>query len=85
MFRLQGNLKATTDLSRYEFGSGWIEFKWINGLNLIGGGVFDGQGVTALPYNDCPTSSNCDLLPTVCANLFNLTCFSNEFRLFEYF
>ncbi|KMT01586.1 hypothetical protein BVRB_9g215820 [Beta vulgaris subsp. vulgaris] len=60
----QGYLKATTDLSGYEFGSGWIEFAWINGLILKGGGVIDGQGAEAWPYNDCPTSSNCDLLPT---------------------
>lgn len=59
-------MKATTDLSGYEFGSGWIEFAWINGLILKGGGVIDGQGAEAWPYNDCPTSSNCDLLPTVC-------------------
>ncbi|KAL2924924.1 Exopolygalacturonase [Bienertia sinuspersici] len=41
---MKGYLKATTDLSRYEFESGWIEFKWIDGLNLRGGGVFDGRG-----------------------------------------
>ncbi|XP_021713851.1 exopolygalacturonase-like [Chenopodium quinoa] len=61
---LKGTLKAKTDLSEYEFGSGWIEFAWINGLTLTGGGVFDGQGAKAWPYNTCPTSSNCDLLPT---------------------
>ncbi|XP_021846839.2 exopolygalacturonase isoform X2 [Spinacia oleracea] len=61
---IKGYLKAKTDLSEYEFGSGWIEFAWINGLTLTGGGVFDGQGATAWPFNNCPTSSNCDLLPT---------------------
>ncbi|KAL9238333.1 hypothetical protein vseg_012767 [Gypsophila vaccaria] len=57
-------MKATTDLSKYEPESGWIEFAWIDGLTLRGGGVFDGQGAKSWPYNSCPTSSNCDLLPT---------------------
>ncbi|KAK9690889.1 hypothetical protein RND81_09G161200 [Saponaria officinalis] len=61
---MKGYLKATTDLSGYEHGSGWIEFAWIDGLTLRGGGIFDGQGPKAWPYNNCPTSSNCDLLPT---------------------
>ncbi|XP_074310429.1 exopolygalacturonase [Silene latifolia] len=61
---MKGYLKATTDLSEYEHGSGWIEFAWIEGLTLRGGGVFDGQGAKAWPSNNCPTSSKCDLLPT---------------------
>ena len=59
-------MKAKPELSEYEFGSGWVEFAWINGLILKGGGVFDGQGAKSWPYNNCPTNSNCDLLPTVC-------------------
>ena len=63
---LQGYLKATTDLSKYGFSAGWVEFGWVEGLTLTGGGTFDGQGATAWPYNNCPTDSNCKLLPTVC-------------------
>jgi galacturan 1,4-alpha-galacturonidase len=63
---LQGYLKATTDLSKYGFSAGWVEFGWVEGLTLTGGGTFDGQGAKAWPYNNCPTDSNCKLLPTVC-------------------
>ncbi|XP_057517814.1 exopolygalacturonase [Amaranthus tricolor] len=61
---IKGYMKAKPELSEYEFGSGWVEFAWINGLILKGGGVFDGQGAKSWPYNNCPTNSNCDLLPT---------------------
>lgn len=62
---LQGYLKASTYLSKYKPGGGWIEFSWTEGLTLTGGGTFDGQGAEAWPYNDCPTNINCKLLPTV--------------------
>ncbi|KAK3193876.1 hypothetical protein Dsin_025186 [Dipteronia sinensis] len=61
---MKGYLKATTNLSKYSFGSGWVEFGWVEGLTLTGGGTFDGQGVKAWPYNSCPTDLNCKLLPT---------------------
>ncbi|KAH0935188.1 hypothetical protein HID58_012305 [Brassica napus] len=63
--RVKGNLKASTDLSKYRSGGGWIEFGWINGLTLTGGGTFDGQGALAWPFNNCTTDSHCKLLPTV--------------------
>lgn len=62
----QGHLKAATDLSQYGFSAGWIEFGWVEGLTLTGGGTFDGQGAKAWPYNKCRTHSKCELLPTVC-------------------
>ncbi|XP_062177997.1 exopolygalacturonase-like isoform X1 [Alnus glutinosa] len=63
-FHLKGYLKATTDLSKYGFSAGWIEFRLVEGLTLTGGGTFDGQGAKAWPYNNCPTHSKCILLPT---------------------
>ncbi|GAB4853002.1 hypothetical protein Ancab_017191 [Ancistrocladus abbreviatus] len=60
---LLGNLKATTDLSKYGVGAGWVEFAWIDGLELTGGGIFDGQGAEAWAYNDCHTNYHCKLLP----------------------
>nr|VDC82978.1 unnamed protein product [Brassica rapa] len=62
--RVKGHLKASTDLSKYRSGGGWIEFGWINGLTLTGGGTFDGQGALAWPFNNCITDSHCKLLPT---------------------
>ncbi|EOX98926.1 PREDICTED: exopolygalacturonase isoform X1 [Theobroma cacao] len=62
--RVKGYLKATTNLSQYGYSAGWVEFKWVEGLILTGGGTFDGQGAKAWPYNRCPTDFNCKLLPT---------------------
>lgn len=62
--RVKGYLKATTVLSKYEYGGGWIEFAWMEGLTLTGGGTFDGQGAKAWPHNNCSEDSNCKLLPT---------------------
>ncbi|XP_026403816.1 uncharacterized protein LOC113299089 isoform X2 [Papaver somniferum] len=61
---MQGFLKASTDLSRYGSSSDWFEFGWVDGLNLIGGGTFDGQGAASWPFNKCPTNMNCKVLPT---------------------
>ncbi|MBA0562060.1 hypothetical protein Golob_007138, partial [Gossypium lobatum] len=60
------HMKATTNLFKYGDGAGWVEFRWIEGLTLTGGGTFDGQGAKAWPYNSCSTDFNCKLLPTVC-------------------
>ncbi|EOX98928.1 Pectin lyase-like superfamily protein isoform 3 [Theobroma cacao] len=61
---LTDDSKATTNLSQYGYSAGWVEFKWVEGLILTGGGTFDGQGAKAWPYNRCPTDFNCKLLPT---------------------
>lgn len=61
---VKGYLKATTDLSKYGFNAAWVEFAWVEGLTLTGGGTFDGQGFKAWPYNNCPNDFNCELLPT---------------------
>lgn len=63
----QGYLKAATNLSLYSSGGGWIEFGWLEGLTLTGGGTFDGQGAKAWPFNSCGTHLSCKLLPTVCS------------------
>ncbi|EXB40431.1 hypothetical protein L484_013734 [Morus notabilis] len=52
------------DLFKYESGGGWVEFRWLKGLILTGGGTFDGQGAQAWPYNNCLKDSNCRILPT---------------------
>lgn len=62
--QMQGYLKATTDLNRYGSSDDWIEFGWVEGLTLTGGGTFDGQGAESWPYNKCPTSAHCKILPT---------------------
>ncbi|PON89888.1 Glycoside hydrolase [Trema orientale] len=61
---MEGYLKASTDLFKYESGGGWVEFRWLEGLILTGGGTFDGQGAKAWPYNNCHKDSNCKILPT---------------------
>ncbi|XP_038886976.1 exopolygalacturonase isoform X1 [Benincasa hispida] len=62
--KMKGYLKASTDLSKYGSGAGWIEFRWMEGLTLTGGGTFDGQGAEAWPFNNCLDDYNCKLLPT---------------------
>lgn len=58
-------MKATTDLSKYGYSAGWVEFGRVDGLILTGGGTFDGQGARAWPFNKCFTNSTCKLLPMV--------------------
>ncbi|KAK6941527.1 Kinesin motor domain, partial [Dillenia turbinata] len=60
---LTGYLRAMASLSKYGSGSDWIEFGWVRGLTLTGGGILDGQGVKAWPFNKCTTNSSCQLLP----------------------
>ncbi|KAK9286629.1 hypothetical protein L1049_015029 [Liquidambar formosana] len=62
--QMKASLKSSAYLSKYGFNAGWVEFGWVEGLTLTGGGTFDGQGVKAWPYNKCPVNSNCELLPT---------------------
>jgi len=49
-FELQGYVKATTDLSEYT-APNWISFENIDGLTVIGGGTFDGQGAASWKFN----------------------------------
>ncbi|KAK3421216.1 hypothetical protein EUGRSUZ_H05001 [Eucalyptus grandis] len=50
---LTGHVKASTNLSQYGSDAGWVEFGWVEGLSLTGGGVFNGQGAEAWLYNNC--------------------------------
>ncbi|KAF6168673.1 hypothetical protein GIB67_020307 [Kingdonia uniflora] len=61
---MQGYLKATTDLSTYGPSADWVEFGSVDGLILTGGGTFDGQGAKSWPFNKCPMSKDCNVLPT---------------------
>ncbi|KAL4038874.1 hypothetical protein IC575_002510 [Cucumis melo] len=58
----QGTVKATTDISEYSSPE-WFSIEDITGFILTGSGVFDGQGVTVWPYNDCKKNRFCQLLP----------------------
>lgn len=53
-----GTVVATTDISEYVNGE-WLMFQDINGIKLIGGGTFDGQGKAAWSENQ-----NCETDPT---------------------
>ncbi|KAK7286755.1 hypothetical protein RJT34_21977 [Clitoria ternatea] len=55
--QVQGTLLATTDISEFENGE-WLMFDKINGLKIIGGGTFDGQGRQSWQY-----TQNCDANP----------------------
>nr|CAD1831243.1 unnamed protein product [Ananas comosus var. bracteatus] len=59
--QLRGQLLASTDLDAYS--KNWIEFQYITGLLISGGGRLDGRGASAWPHNQCPKQSHCRLLP----------------------
>jgi galacturan 1,4-alpha-galacturonidase len=59
--QIMGTLKAVTDLSEYSSAE-WVTFESINGLVVMGGGTFDGQGAEVWKYNDCHSNNNCQLL-----------------------
>ncbi|OIW13718.1 hypothetical protein TanjilG_08060 [Lupinus angustifolius] len=55
-----GTVLATTDISDYE-NVEWLMFEDIDGLNLIGGGTFDGQG-----HNSWSRVVDCEKTPSTC-------------------
>ncbi|KAF9589623.1 hypothetical protein IFM89_026572 [Coptis chinensis] len=57
-------LKAPNGLRIFGSSPDWIEFGWVEGLTLTGGGTFDGQGASSWPLNNCSTNKNCKLLPS---------------------
>lgn len=58
--QVEGTVLATTDISEYENGD-WLMFQKINGLKIIGGGTFDGQGQKSWEYTE-----NCEASNEVC-------------------
>ena len=65
-----GTIKGLNDLSLYEEPY-WFLFENVEGLVIIGNGVFDGQGSSAWKVaGDCGSSSDgCSPLPSVSATL----------------
>ncbi|KAL6603835.1 hypothetical protein ACP70R_044196 [Stipagrostis hirtigluma subsp. patula] len=59
--QLDGNLLASTDLSR--FPANWIEIARVDNLVVTGAGTLDGRGAAAWRRNDCATSYDCKVLP----------------------
>lgn len=64
-FELQGTLKAPTVTDQKKAQDGWVAFKRINGLTVLGGGVFDGQGSAAWASNNCARTGKFNSLPAV--------------------
>lgn len=55
--QVEGTVLASTDISEFE-NSEWLMFEHINGLKIIGGGTFDGQGQDSWKYTEnCETSN----------------------------
>lgn len=61
---MQGYIKASTDPRKYVSGNDWVEFGYMNGLRLTGGGTFDGQGNISRSY-ECSKMKHCRLHPAV--------------------
>ncbi|KAL6874168.1 hypothetical protein ACP4OV_014250 [Aristida adscensionis] len=59
--QVDGNLLATTDLSRYT--ANWIEIARVDNVVVTGAGRLDGRGAAAWGKNNCDTSRDCRALP----------------------
>ncbi|KAM4119937.1 hypothetical protein ACJW30_03G096900 [Castanea mollissima] len=62
-FNLQGTLQAPSDVASFNGKDGWVAFERIDGLIVLGGGVFDGKGQQAWQKNECNKDKNCNVLP----------------------
>ncbi|XP_071722212.1 exopolygalacturonase-like [Rutidosis leptorrhynchoides] len=60
-FLLRGRLIAPPGLASNV--DHWIQFRYVDGLIITGGGSLDGQGSTAWSFNDCSKNPNCKQLP----------------------
>lgn len=60
---VQGEVKATTDMSDYPTPE-WFSFEMIDGLILTGGGVFNGQGEKIWNKNGCGDGADCPQAPS---------------------
>ena len=58
--QVEGTVLASTDISEYENGD-WLMFQHINGLKILGGGTFDGQGKKSWDYTE-----NCEATNSQC-------------------
>ncbi|XP_061349145.1 polygalacturonase-like [Gastrolobium bilobum] len=59
--QVQGTVAATTDISEYE-NTDWLMFEDLNGLKIVGGGTFDGQGKESWAFTE-----NCEKNNDACA------------------
>lgn len=76
---IEGKLKAPVELERLSSQDGWIVFQDIDGLQVSGGGTFDGQGSAAWAKNDCRKTGKCNSLPIVSICHYHTHCFRNFF------
>ncbi|OVA09258.1 Glycoside hydrolase [Macleaya cordata] len=61
-FTVQGNVRADPEPAKFP-SDNWIVFQHITGLQVSGGGVFDGQGAKAWTQNNCAKTGKCHSLP----------------------
>ncbi|XP_050205673.1 exopolygalacturonase clone GBGA483-like [Mercurialis annua] len=62
--QVHGNIKAPVDIERFVSQDGWIVFKNINGLQVLGSGSFDGQGSIHWSKTNCVKKGKCSSLPS---------------------
>ncbi|KAK4420932.1 Exopolygalacturonase [Sesamum alatum] len=76
-FLVKGTLKAPTDPAAGDFFTDtWIGFRYISDLTVKGGGVLDGQGHAAWPYNDCHSNTQCKPLPATLSKSSHINLFA---------
>uniref|UniRef100_A0A5B6Z8C6 Putative polygalacturonase-like n=1 Tax=Davidia involucrata TaxID=16924 RepID=A0A5B6Z8C6_DAVIN len=56
--KIEGTLQANADPASFKSAT-WVDFRYITGFTLSGGGTFDGQGARAWARNDCHKNKKC--------------------------
>ncbi|KAJ4822490.1 hypothetical protein Tsubulata_050164 [Turnera subulata] len=63
---LEGTFKAPEDPKQLQNSqNGWVIFRNVDGLNVLGGGTLDGQGALAWSQNNCATTGKCNSIANV--------------------
>lgn len=64
ILQVEGTVTAPSNPSAFK-DPNWVVFSRIDGLTVLGGGSFDGQGVHAWGKNTCSKNKFCAALPVV--------------------
>ncbi|XP_065622940.1 exopolygalacturonase [Quercus suber] len=70
----KGAIEFKADIESFKGKDGWVVFKRIDSLTVLGSGVFDGQGQMAWQKNNCAKKYNCGILPIPMEYGHNILC-----------
>ena len=75
-FQVEGTVKADPDPSKFTTDD-WIVFQRLDGIQVSGTGVFDGQGSIAWSRNNCGQTNKCNLPVNIRFNFVNNSMISD--------